>query len=222
MFLGHFGLAMAAKRWGTGVSLGVLVLSAQWADLLWPLLVLAGVEQVAIEPGITTVSPLEFVYYPWSHSLLTGLLWGAVLGGLYYAWTRRTRDSLLVGALVPSHWVLDLVVHRPDLPLWPGGPEVGFGLWNSLAGTLVVEFGIFAVGVWLYLSATDARDRVGAWGAYGLALLLAVVYLGTTFGPVPADATAVATGVLALWLVVLLAWWVDEHRQTARSARVRG
>lgn len=212
MFLGHFGLAMGARRWGPDISLGVLIFAAQWADLLWPLLVLAGIERVAIQPGITTVTPLDFVYYPWSHSLLAGLAWGVVIGGLYYAWKRTPRDALLVGALVPSHWLLDLVVHRPDLPLWPGGPTVGFGLWNSLVGTLVVEFGIFLVGAWLYVASTGAEDRIGAWGAPGLVVLLALVYLGTTFGPPPADATTVAGSVLALWVVVALGWWVDGHR----------
>ena len=213
MFLGHFGLAMGAKRWGAGVSLGILIFSTQWADLLWPLLVLGGIERVAIEPGITTVTPLDFVNYPWSHSLLMGLVWGVVIGGLYYAWKRNPRGALLVGALVPSHWLLDLVVHRPDLPIWPGGPEVGFGLWNSLLGTLVIEFGIFIAGAWLYVAFTGANDRVGKWGTYGLVVLLVLVYLGSTFGPPPADATAVAIGALALWLVVALGWWIDSHRR---------
>lgn len=215
VFLGHFGLAMGAKRLGPGISLGVLIFSAQWADLLWPLLVLAGVERVALRPGITAVTPLDFVHYPWSHGLLMGLIWGIVIGGVYYAWKRRPRDALLVGALVPSHWLLDLVVHRPDLPLWHGGPEVGFGLWDSLAGTLVVEFGILVVGAWLYVASTEARDRVGRWGVYGLVAVLALVYLGTTFGPPPTDATAVATGALALWIVVGLGWWIDSHREVA-------
>lgn len=194
MFLGHFALAFGVKRWSTGVSLGVLILAAQWVDLLWPLLLLAGVERVAIDPGNTVVTPLDFVHYPWTHSLLMGVVWGVLLGGLYYAWQRRPRDAAVVAALVPSHWVLDLVVHRPDLPLWPGGPAVGLGLWNSLAGTLVVEFGLLAAGAWLYLRSTEATDRVGRWGAYGLVALLAVVYLAATFGPAPDDATMVAYG----------------------------
>lgn len=212
MFLGHFALALGAKRWTPGVSLGVLVLAAQWVDLLWPLLLLAGVERVVVDPGITVVAPLDFVHYPWTHSLLMGLVWGVLAGGLYYAWRRRPREAAVVGALVPSHWVLDLVVHRPDLPVWPGGPVVGLGLWNSLAGTLAVEFGLLAGGAWLYWRATDAADRVGRLGAYGFVGLLVVGYLGTTFGPAPPDATTVASGALALWLVATLAWWVDEHR----------
>lgn len=212
MILGHYGLAFGVKRWAGDISLGVLVLAAQWADLLWPILVLTGVEEVAIEPGITAFNPLAFTYYPWSHSLLMGVVWGMVLGGLYYAWTRRARAAAIVGGLVPSHWILDLVVHRPDLPVWPGGPEVGFGLWNSVIGTLLVEFAILAIGVGLYLAATTARDRIGSWGTYILVALLVAVYLGASFGPTPTDSSSVAFGALALVLVVPIAYWIDEHR----------
>lgn len=219
MFLGHFGLAFAAKRWkidgsiGTGVSLAVLVLATQWADLLWPFLLLTGVERVAIAPGITAANPLDFTYYPWSHSLLMGLVWGVVVGGVYYGWTRDRQGALLVGALVPSHWILDLVVHRPDLPLWPGGQTVGLGLWYSVPGTLVVELGLLLVGVAIYRSITSPRDRIGAWGTYGLALLLVVIYLAMSLGPPPTDPTAVAYSALALWIVVPLAYWIDAHRE---------
>lgn len=218
MILGHYGFAFGAGRWTGEVSLGILVLAAQWVDLLWPILVLAGIEQVAIQPGITAFSPLEFTHYPWSHSLLMGLVWGVILGGGYYAWRQRVRDALIVGALVPSHWVLDLVVHRPDLPLWPGGPTVGLGLWDSVAATLVIEFLLLALGVGLYLTATHPRDRIGSWGTYALVGLLVIVYLGASFGPTPTDATAVATGALALWLVVPLAHWTDAHRTRLGTA----
>lgn len=216
MFLGHFGLALGAKRWGSQISLGVLIFATQWADLLWPLLVLSGMEHVAIEPGITAVTPLNFIQYPWSHSLLLGLIWGGLFGGIYYVWKRQPREAMLVGALVPSHWLLDVIVHRPDLPIWPGGPLMGFGLWNSLPGALMVEFGGFFLGSWLYLATTDSENRIGTWGAYGLILLLVIVYLGTTFGPTPSDATTVAVGALPLWLVVAMGWWIDRHRNPSR------
>lgn len=219
MFLGHFGLAFGSSRWAGGVSLGVLVLASQWVDLVWPLLVLAGVERVAVQPGVTAFSPLAFTHYPWSHSLLMGVVWGVLVGGGYYFWRRRPRDALVVGALVPSHWLLDLVVHRPDLPLWPGGPRVGLGLWNSVAGTLAVEFLLLAAGVGLYLAATTARDRVGSWGTYGLVALLVAAFLGSSFAPPPETGAAVATGALGLWLAVPLAYWVDGHRD--RRAAVR-
>ncbi len=217
MFLGHFGLAFAAKRWGPGVSLAILIVATQWADLLWPVLVLAGVERVSIEPGITAVSPLEFLHYPWTHSLALAVGWGLVFAGLYYAWRRRAVEAALVGSLVPSHWLLDVVVHTPDLPVWPGGPTVGLGLWNSLPATLVVEFGLLAVGLRLYLDSTTGTNPVGRWGPHALAFLLGLVYLGLTFGPAPADSTSVAVGALALWTVVPLAHWLDSHRRGEES-----
>lgn len=213
MFLGHFGLAMGAKRWTEDTSLGVLILASQWVDLLWPLFLLAGIERVAIEPGITAFNPLDFIYYPWSHSLLMGIVWGVVLGISYYIWQRRPYDAILVGMLVPSHWLLDIIVHRPDLPLWPGSTEVGLGLWNSLLGTLVIEFGLFLVGAALYLSSTTTRDRIGKWGSYGLIFLLILIYLLTSFGSPPTDPTTVAISTLALWLIVPIAYWIDIHRK---------
>ena len=219
MFLGHFGLAYATKRWknehtvGSRVSLAVLFLAAQWADLLWPILLLAGIEKVAIQPGITAANPLNFTYYPWSHSLLMDLIWGLVIGGIYYGWTRQLQAAVLVGALVPSHWVLDLIVHRPDLPLWPGGPTVGLGLWSSVSGTFIVELGLMGVGMAIYLMTTASRDRIGTWGTYVLGGLLVVIYLGMSLGPPPADPTAVAYSALALWITIPLAYWIDKHRE---------
>src|SRR5262249_10756160 len=143
------------------VSLGTLVLAAQLPDGVWPILLLLGWEQVAIEPGITAVTPLDFVSYPYSHSLVAAVLWAGLLAGGYYALRRNRKGALWLGPLVRSHWVLDLVSHRPAMPLWPDGPRVGLGLWNSLPATLAVEFALFGAGAWIYASATRARDR---WG----------------------------------------------------------
>ena len=140
MFLGHFAMAMAAKKIAPKASLGTLVLSAQFADCLWPVLLLLGLEQVRIVPGITRVTPLDFVSYPISHSLLLQLVWGFLLGGGYFMWRRDIRTALAVAALLPTHWLLDYFAHWPDMPLYPGGPKVGLGMWNSLPLTLLVEF----------------------------------------------------------------------------------
>src|SRR3982751_4026777 len=122
MFLGHFGLAMAAKQVAPRPALGTTILAAQWADLIWPPLVLLGVEEVRIAPGITAATPLDFVWYPYSHSLAFVLLWAALVGGCYYGLRRDKRGAWCLAALVVSHWVLDVVSHRPDMPLWPGSP----------------------------------------------------------------------------------------------------
>src|SRR3954447_26978834 len=125
MFLGHFAVALAAKRAAPRTSLGTLVLAAQLLDILWPVLLLAGVERVEIRPGDTAFTPLHFEHYPVSHSLATSIDWAGVFGTAYYAITRYRRGAVVIAALVVSHWALDWITHRPDLPLWPGGPLEG-------------------------------------------------------------------------------------------------
>src|SRR5512141_672663 len=144
MFLGHFGVALAAKRVAPGPSLGTLALAALLADGIWPVFMLLGLEKVEIVPGITAVTPLLFVSYPYTHSLVADVLWGALVAGAYFLRRRDRVGALWLAALVLSHWVLDFIAHRPDMPLWPGGPVVGLGLWYSVPATLVVELGLFA------------------------------------------------------------------------------
>ena len=146
MFIAHFGVAMAAKKVARRPSLGTLVLAALLVDGVWPLFLLLGWEQVEIVQGITAVTPLLFVSYPWTHSLVAGLAWGALLGGGYFALRRDGNGAFWIAALVLSHWVLDALSHRPDMPLWPGGPKVGLGLWYSLPATLAVEFALLGAG----------------------------------------------------------------------------
>jgi hypothetical protein len=212
MFLGHFGVGFAAKRFAPGVSLGTLMFAAQFVDLVWPILVLAGIETVRVDPGNTAVTPLDFVDYPFTHSLATGIGWGLLLGLAYLVIRRSARGALVVGLAVVSHWVLDFVSHRPDMPFYPGGPKVGLGLWNSLPATVAVELGLFAIGVALYLATTRPLDRSGRWGLAGLVALLLGIYGGATFGPPPPGERAVAWLGLAGWLLPLAGVWVDRHR----------
>lgn len=214
MFLGHFGLAFAARKASPSISLGALFLACQFADLLWPTLVLAGIERVEIEPGATTFTPLDFVSYPYSHSLVALILWAVIVGTIYMMATRApAAAAVTLGLLVLSHWVLDYVTHRPDMPLTMGGPQrLGLGLWNSVPGTLATEFAIFGAGIMLYLRSTAARDRIGSIGLWSMVAFLLVVYLTSSFGPPPPSPTAVAWSVQAMWLVVLWAYWVDRHR----------
>jgi hypothetical protein len=220
MFIGHYALGLASKPLAPRVSLGTLFLACQWADLLWPTLVMAGVESFSIRPGITAVTPLEFDHYPYSHSLLALLLWGALFGLIYRAVTGAPlRSALVVGALVPSHWVLDVIVHRPDLPLTPwGSSRLGLGLWNSVPSTLAIEFALYAFGVWLYLRTTVARDRIGSIGLWALLVFLAVVQVANVLGPPPPSVTAVALSAQAMWLLVLWGYWIDRHRPSSRGA----
>jgi hypothetical protein len=180
---------------------------------------LLGYERVVIQPGITSVTPLDFVSYPYSHSLLALCIWAVLWQVVYLALTRtRLAASITIAALVVSHWLLDYVSHRPDLPLTPGGSErVGLGLWNSMPGTLAAEAGIFAVGLLIYLRATAPRDRVGSVGLWALAIFMVVVYLASVFGPPPPSQTAVAWSAQAMWLLVAWGYWVDGHRVRRRN-----
>lgn len=214
MFIGHFGLGFGAKRAAPAVSLGVLFAACQFADLLWPTLVLVGVEHVEVDPGNTVVTPLAFVSYPYSHSLEALIIWG-VIAAAAYLMIRRARISaaVTIAALVVSHWLLDWITHRPDMPLTVSGTtRVGLGLWNSLPETVAVEGLIFAGGVIVYARTTRARDRIGSIGCWTLVGFLAVVYAANLAGPPPPNAIAVAWAAEAMWLLVVWAQWVDRHR----------
>jgi hypothetical protein len=220
MFIGHFGLAFGAKKAAPAVSLGSLFLAGQFADLLWPTLLLLGIERVEVEPGVTAMTPLNFVSYPYSHSLLALSAWG-LAAGIVYAVVRRARGlaALTLVALVVSHWVLDVVTHRPDMPLTLNGPaRLGLGLWFSIPATLAVEFVLFGAGLAVYVRATSARDRIGSIGLWTLVAFLLIIYLAAAFGPPPPSATAVAWSAQALWLLVVWGYWVDNHRMPHRNS----
>jgi hypothetical protein len=218
MFIGHFAVGFAAKKFAPRTSMAFLLAAPLFLDLLWPIFVLAGWEQVRIDPGNTRFTPLDLAYYPWSHSLLMSLLWATLFAFLYHAIARYWPGTVAIWIGVVSHWVLDWITHRPDMPLYPGSRRYGLGLWNSIAGTMVVEIGMLAVGVGLYLRTTRARGRVGkyAFGAYvGLLLLL---YTGDRFSDPPPSAAAVAwAGVAASVILVPWAWWFDQHRVPANE-----
>jgi hypothetical protein len=223
MFIGHFALGFAARKAAPRLSLGTAFLGAQFLDLLWPTLLLAGLESVRIAPGASGVTPLAFEHYPLSHSLLAAAAWSAVVGGLYLAARGNRRGALVLGLLVLSHWLLDALVHVPDLPVAPGmDTRVGLGLWTSLPATLAVELPLFAAGVALYVHATRASDGIGRWGLAGLVALLLVIYAGNLFGPPPPDARAIAWVGQAQWLLVAFGYWVDAHRAPHEPASARG
>jgi hypothetical protein len=213
MFLGHVAVGMAAKRAAPRVSLTVLILAAQLADVIWPTLVGLGIEQVGIEPGNTRVTPLNFISYPYSHSLITLAIWSIGFAPVF-GLSRGRRAVPILAALVVSHWVLDVITHRPDMPIVPqSGLKLGLGLWNSIPATMAVEFAMYAVGLWIYLTSTRARDRIGSWGFGVLAAFLVVVYLANVFGPPPPSVRVIWIGALiGAGVMTLWAWWVDRHR----------
>jgi hypothetical protein len=214
MFIGHLAVGFAAKRFAPRSSLGWLLVAGQMADLLFFCFFLLGWERMRVDPGNTAFTPLVFDYYPYSHSLVTTLLWAATISLLYWAITRYLAGSLTTFVVVASHWFLDAVVHRPDLPLYPAGTSLfGFGLWNSVPGTFLVEGVMFLVGTGLYLSMGNARDRIGRYAPISLIALLLMLYAGAALGPPPPSSMAVAISGLALAVVIpIWAAWIDRHR----------
>ena len=218
MFIGHFGLSFAAKKAAPKVSLGTLFIATQFVDILWPFMLIFHVEKVAIVPGYTKTNPLDFLYYPYTHSLLMGVVWGLVVGGIYWLFKRDTRGTVVIGLCVLSHWFLDLIVHATDLPLSPfGDSKVGFGLWNNVIATLIVELVIFAVGTYIYATFTKAKNKTGKWAFWVLATLLVLVQISNTFGPAPSGEVMnlFVSFTTLMAILIALAYWADKNRELA-------
>lgn len=213
MFIGHFGVGLAAKKIDSKPSLGTLFIASQFIDLLWPLFLLMGIEKVRIEQGNTAVTPLNFISYPYSHSLFGVFVWAILLGVIYYMLKKNFRTSFLLGLLVLSHWILDLFTHRPDLQLLPWSDfKMGFGLWNSVALTIIVEGFIFILGAYFYLSATKSENKKGKYGLWSLLIFLTLIYIMNIVGPPPTDTNAIAIVGLFQWLLVAWGYWIDRNR----------
>ncbi len=220
MFLGHFAVGFAAKRAAPRTSLVTLVVAALFLDLLWPVFLLLHWERVRIESGNTAFTALDFVHYPLSHSLLMSVVWAALFALVYRARTGYAKGALWVGIAVASHWVLDFVSHRPDLPLFPGGTlRLGLGLWNSRVGTLLVEGVMFAAGLWIYLAGTRARNRIGTMALWAFVALIVGLYAANASGPPPPSIPALAAVTLLAW-VILAPWihWFDRNRAPVLAA----
>jgi membrane-bound metal-dependent hydrolase YbcI (DUF457 family) len=214
VFIGHFAVGFAAKRAAPRASLAALLLAALFADVLWPVLLAVGAEEVRIAPGDTVYTPLEFVSYPWSHSLLMLIVWGGFFAAYYRNRPGGRRTGLIAALVVVSHWVLDWITHRADMPLWPRGPRLGLALWNSVAGTMTVEIAMFVIGVVIYARSTRARDRIGSVGLWAFVVLLLGYYVFGSINRTPPPSiqaiwisAPIATAIILIW-----AGWFDRHR----------
>ncbi len=213
MFIGHFAVALAAKKAAPKTNLATLIAAAQIVDLLWPLFLLLGWEHARIEVGNTVVTPLDFYDYPITHSLAGALGWSVLFGGVYYVRKKLSKEAVVVGLVVFSHWLLDLLTHRPDLPLLGNdSAKFGLGLWNSLVGTMIVEFGLFGIGAYLYSTAMKPTNRTGTIAFISLLVFLVVMHIGNLFGPPPPDVQMIAAAGNAMWLFVLWGWWIERNR----------
>jgi hypothetical protein len=221
MFLGHFGLGLAGKRVAPRMSLGSLFLAVQLADLLFFVMTLIGAEHFRISPGATRVTPMDFFDYPYSHSLLALAGWAAVVGAIYWIGRNSLAGGIVLAAGILSHWVLDVVVHRRDMPLGLHGPYYGLQVWDSLPLTIGVEALLFGAGIAVYLGATRARDGVGVWAFWALIAFLAVTWLASVLGPPPPSERVVQWMGLLTWLFVPWGWWIDRHRAPRLAAAAR-
>ncbi len=214
MFIGHFAVAFAAKKLAPKPSLGTHFIAVQFADLLWPPLLLLGMEKVAIEPGNTAFTPLNFISYPISHSLMMSIVWSLLFAGVYYLIKKDMKGAAVLGLAVLSHWILDVFTHRPDMPLTPGETSyLGLGLWNSIAATIIVEGLLFFGSVTLYSRITKAMNKKGTLVLWSLVAFLALIYVMNIVGPPPPDSTSIAYAGLSMWLLVAWGYWVERNRK---------
>lgn len=215
MFIGHFGIGMAAKKYAPEVSLGTLFIAAQFLDLLWPWLLIFNVEHVALRPG---TNMLDFTYFPVTHSLVMVILWSILFGSIYWLFKRNTKVAIILALCVLSHWILDLIVHFPDLPLYPGNsPLLGMGLWNSRVGTLIVEGAIFIAGIIIYMNTTKAKNKTGKFSFWGLIFLLVILHLSSVFGPPPSNIASIGWLAQLQWIFIFVAYWTDKNRSPVQA-----
>lgn len=218
MFIGHFAVGFASKRWAPRTNLAVLLAAPLLLDAIWPVLILTGLEHARLVPDANPFLRLSLDDYPWSHSLLMSLVWSALFGGAVWRLSRDRAAGWVVAAGVLSHWLLDWMTHRPDMPLFPGSARYGLGLWTSEAGTVAVESAMLLLGLGIYFRATSARDRIGAVGAWGLGATLFLLYAASLFSPPPPNMAAVGVAAIAMMALFLTwAFWADRHRAPATA-----
>lgn len=226
MFVGHYGVSFAAKRASPRLSLGVLFVAVQFLDVLFSIFLVAGVEKMRIVPGFTAYNPYDLYWMPYSHSLLGAAVWSVLFGTAGYLWMRRLPSgsaaaaaAILAGAVF-SHFLLDVPMHTPDLPLGPGAgsPKIGLGLWNHRTASLAAELVVLAAGGALYLRATRPRTRGARTATFVFGAVLVAVTLATPFMPAPPSAAAFAVQALVLYgVLAAAAEWIDRKREMRSS-----
>ena len=222
MFAGHYSTAFAARKLKPVVPLWHLFIATQLLDFAWAILVLLGVEKVRVVPHFMEASMLDLYYMPYTHSLPGSLGWAMGAGLLYALWwkdKRKVAAGLIFGAAVLSHWVLDLIVHAPDLLLYPGGPKVGFGLWESLLWSQLIEGGLLLGGVVIYVMCTQPKSPVGRWAPWALFAFM-VALQAYNHIPVEAPPSPAMFSIMALFaysLLALLAWLTDRIRMPRKD-----
>jgi hypothetical protein len=221
MFTGHYGPALASKAMARPPSLGAAFVAVQLMDFVWSALILAGIEHGKVVPHIMAMSSLDLYDMPYTHSL-PGALALSVAGALIYRLLDRAAGwpaAIVIGLLVFSHWILDFLVHAPDLLLWPGGPKVGLGWWTSPALTTGSELGVIVVGLAIYLWRTRARGLAGKIAPWVVAAAMLAALAFDKLGPPPGDINGMAINALIAYTVFAgLGFWLDAVRTTSRPS----
>jgi hypothetical protein len=213
MFVGHYGVSFAMQPAARRVPLWVWFIAVQWLDVVWSLLVLLGVEKLRIVPGFTQANALDLYYMPFTHGLPGSIVLSLIFGAIVALFTagNRLKTALLVAAASFSHWVLDLIVHTPDLPLYDNSAKVGFGLWRNVALSFPLELAILVIGALIYARATKFKSAKGPYVFWGFICLLAVVQVGANFGPLPTSSQTMAiTGFVFYAVLAVLAALVER------------
>ena len=219
MFVGHYSVAFAAKSERNRIRLWVLFVAVQLVDFIWAILVLLGIEKVRIVPGITAASPLDLYYMPYTHSLIGALIW-SVLAAFVYKMTRGVNASraaaLIVGFAVFSHWILDLIVHRPDLAIYDDTWKVGFGLWNYKGLEFGLEIALLLGGLIIYLQRNSGISTARKAGIVVFALFMVLVQTTSTFfgRPHSSDRAVAITALAAYTVFAGLAFLLEKRRRS--------
>lgn len=214
MFVGHYAVGLAAKQFAPRASLGALVAAPILLDLLWPIFLLVGWEHVSIVANPNPFLRLQFDSYPISHGLVAVIAWATLFASIYFGVTRYVAGAITIGVGVISHWLMDYIVHRPDLPLYAGGSRLlGLGLWNYRWVTIAVELILLVAGTAVYAFGTKPKDNIGKFAFWAFLLVIVALYGAIAFGPPPPSVNKLAIGALFSWLLVPWAWWFDNHRE---------
>ncbi len=213
MFIGHYAVGLASKKLAPRTSLGALIAAPILLDLLWPIFLLLGWEHVSVVQNNNPFLRLQFDSYPLSHGLVAVIGWATLFASIYFGFTRYVSGAIVIWIGVVSHWTMDYVVHRPDLPLYSGSRLFGLGLWNHDWVTISIEVLLFVIGVWIYLQQTKAKNKIGDYALWAFIIFLLLAYAGATFGPSPRSVKQLAIGALVTWLFIPWAWWFDAHRE---------
>ena len=220
MFVGHYGPSLGIKALDKSIPLWLLFLAVQFIDILWSIFVLLGIEKVRIVPGFTATNPFDLYFMPYTHALVASLLWAflVLLGYRLVAGSGKWAAAALMGAAVFSHWILDLIVHTQDLPLFDEAHKMGLGLWNHPVPAFALEVAILFGGMYLYLRSTEATTLVGRYGMVIFGVLMLGIQSYVFFGPPPSsDKAAAVTALASYFIFAAVAFWLERKRSGSRD-----